>query len=87
MVSGDYGHLSARVDLAASGAEVLGFLRRSVDEFNQTIVMVTHDPRAAAIADRILYLADGKIVLDQRGATAAEVLQTMNDLDGHAAAS
>ena len=45
--------------------------------------MVTHDPRAAAIADRILYLADGLIVLDQKGATAADILQTMNELDGH----
>ncbi len=67
--------------------EILRLLRDSSDAYGQTIVMVTHDPRAAAIADRILYLADGKIVLDQRGATAAEVLQTMNDLDGHAAAS
>jgi putative ABC transport system ATP-binding protein len=67
--------------------EILRLLRDSSDAYGQTIVMVTHDPRAAAIADRILYLADGKIVLDQRGATAAEVLQTMNDLDGHVAAS
>ena len=43
--------------------------------------MVTHDPRAAAIADRILYIADGRIVLDQPGATAAEILKTMNELD------
>ena len=46
--------------------------------------MVTHDPRAAAIADRILFLADGLIVLDQKGATAAEVLKTMNELEGDA---
>jgi ABC-type lipoprotein export system ATPase subunit len=43
--------------------------------------MVTHDPRAAAIADRILYLVDGNVVLDQRGATDAEVRRTMNELD------
>ena len=67
--------------------EILRLLRDSSDTYGQTIVMVTHDPRAAAIADRILYLADGAIVLDQRGATAAEVLQTMNDLDGHSVAS
>ena len=43
-----------------SGAEILGFMRRSVDEFGQTIVMVTHDPTAAAYADRVLFLADGQ---------------------------
>ncbi|RBM24419.1 ABC transporter ATP-binding protein, partial [Streptomyces sp. PT12] len=45
-----------------AGAEVLGFLRRSVDDLGQTIVMVTHDPVAAAHADRIVFLADGRIV-------------------------
>ena len=45
-----------------AGAEVLGFLRRSVDELGQTIVMVTHDPVAASYADRVLFLADGRIV-------------------------
>ena len=45
-----------------TGAEILDFLRRAVDEFGQTIVMVTHDPIAAAYADRVLFLADGKIV-------------------------
>ena len=45
-----------------SGAEVLGFLRRSVDEFGQTIVMVTHDAHAAAYADRVVFLADGVFV-------------------------
>ena len=68
-----------------SSDEILKLLRDSCDSYGQTIVMVTHDPRAAAIADRILYLADGKIVLDQKGATAAEVLQTMNELDSLAA--
>jgi putative ABC transport system ATP-binding protein len=68
-----------------SSDEILALLRDSCDSYGQTIVMVTHDPRAAAIADRILYLADGKIVLDQKGATAAEVLKTMNELDLHAA--
>jgi putative ABC transport system ATP-binding protein len=69
-----------------SSDEILALLRDSVDTYGQTIVMVTHDRRAAAIADRNLYLADGKIVLDQKGATAAEILQTMNELDVHAAA-
>jgi putative ABC transport system ATP-binding protein len=64
-----------------TGEEILKLLRDSSDSYGQTIVMVTHDPRAAAIADRILYLADGLIVLDQKDASAAEVLQTMNELD------
>jgi putative ABC transport system ATP-binding protein len=45
-----------------SGAEVLGFLRAAVDSYRQTVVMVTHDPVAAAHADRVLFLADGRIV-------------------------
>jgi putative ABC transport system ATP-binding protein len=65
-----------------SSSEILALLRDCCDSYGQTIVMVTHDPRAAAIADRILYIADGDIVLDQRGATAAEVLKTMNELEG-----
>jgi putative ABC transport system ATP-binding protein len=60
-----------------SGAEVLGFLRRSVDELGQTIVMVTHDPVAAAYADRVLYLADGRIVDEMREPTAEAVLDRM----------
>ncbi|MBV8080330.1 MAG: ABC transporter ATP-binding protein [Actinobacteria bacterium] len=64
-----------------SSAEILELLRDSSAAYGQTIVMVTHDPRAAAIAHRILYLADGRIVLDQSGATEAEVFQTMNRLD------
>ena len=47
---------------SVSGAEVLGFLQRSVREFGQTVVMVTHDPNAAGYADRVLFLADGHIV-------------------------
>ena len=61
-----------------SGAEVLGFLRRSVDEFGQTIVMVTHDPGAAGYADRVLFLADGKIVDEMLEPTAARVLERMS---------
>jgi putative ABC transport system ATP-binding protein len=68
-----------------SGEGILTLLRDSSETYGQTIVMVTHDPRAATIADRILYLVDGRIVLDQPGATAAEVLQTMNDLEAIAA--
>ena len=50
-----------------SSDEILQLLRRSVDTVGQTVVMVTHDPRAAAIADRILFLADGQIVKDIGG--------------------
>jgi putative ABC transport system ATP-binding protein len=54
-----------------SSAEVLGLLRRAVDEFGQTVVMVTHDPEAAAIADRLIELADGRIVRDEAVVAAA----------------
>ena len=49
-----------------SGAEVLELLRRSVDEHDQTIVMVTHDPVAAAYTDRVVFLADGRVVDELR---------------------
>ena len=55
-------------------------MRASVDDFGQTTVMVTHDPRAASIADRILFLADGVIVKDMAGATASEVIAEMDEL-------
>nr|WP_206325415.1 MULTISPECIES: ABC transporter ATP-binding protein [unclassified Streptomyces] len=64
-----------------AGAEVLGFLRRSVDELGQTIVMVTHDPVAASYADRVLYLADGRIVDEMERPTAEAVLDRMKDFD------
>ncbi len=60
-----------------SGAEVLGFLRRSVDQFGQTIVMVTHDPNAASYADRVLFLADGRIVDEMASPSADRVLARM----------
>ena len=52
---------------SASGRDVLDLLRRAVDEFGQTIVMVTHDAAAAATADRVLFLADGQVVDEQQG--------------------
>ena len=64
-----------------SSAEVLGFLRRSVDEFGQTIVMVTHEPSAAAYADRVIFLADGHLVGELRNPTADLVLDTMKQLE------
>jgi putative ABC transport system ATP-binding protein len=63
-----------------SGAEVLGFLRRSVDEFGQTVVMVTHDPGAAAHADRVVFLADGRVVDELLAPTAERVLERMKGL-------
>jgi putative ABC transport system ATP-binding protein len=70
---------TGNLDSASSG-EVLSLLRRSVDELGQTTVMVTHDPRAAAMADRILFLADGRIVKDISGTTAVEVLAAMQEV-------
>jgi putative ABC transport system ATP-binding protein len=63
-----------------TGGEILELLRNSVNAYGQTTVMVTHEPRAAAIADRVLFLADGLIVQERRGATAAEVLEVMSTL-------
>jgi putative ABC transport system ATP-binding protein len=65
-----------------AGAEVLGFLRDSVREMGQTVVMVTHDPVAASYADRVLFLADGRVVDDMEDPTADRVLERMKQLDG-----
>ncbi|MCX2971192.1 ABC transporter ATP-binding protein [Streptomyces sp. TRM70308] len=64
-----------------SGAEVLGFLRNSVRELNQTVVIVTHDPVAASYADRVVFLADGRIVDDMTAPTAEKVLERMKGFD------
>jgi putative ABC transport system ATP-binding protein len=63
-----------------TGGEILELLRDSVDSYGQTTVMVTHEARAAAIADRILFLADGVIVRELQGATQADVLEVMSGL-------
>jgi putative ABC transport system ATP-binding protein len=63
-----------------TGGEILDLLRDSVDSYGQTIVMVTHEPRAASIADRILFLADGLIVKELTDASAGEVLEVMSQL-------
>jgi putative ABC transport system ATP-binding protein len=63
-----------------SGADLLAFLRRAVDEFGQTIVMVTHDPVAAAHADRVVFLADGRIVDELLAPTTEAVLDAMKRL-------
>jgi len=62
--------------------DVLALLRHSVDELGQTTVMVTHDPQAAALADRILFLADGQIVKEIPRSTAADVLAAMQEVTG-----
>jgi putative ABC transport system ATP-binding protein len=64
-----------------SGAEVLNLLRRSVDEFGQTVVMVTHDPVAAAFTDRVVFLADGKVVDELRDPDRESVLERMTRMD------
>src|ERR687896_2251356 len=63
-----------------TGAEILALLRDTVDTLGQTTVMVTHDPQAAVIADRILFLDDGVVVRDQETCTAREILATMDEL-------
>jgi putative ABC transport system ATP-binding protein len=60
-----------------SGSEILGLMRRAVDELGQTIVMVTHDPSAAAHADRVVFLADGRVVDEMSEPSAARVLERM----------
>ncbi len=67
---------TGNLDSRSSG-EVMSLLRRSVDEFGQTVIMVTHDAGAAAYADRIVVLADGRIVHDGDAGTADEVLDLM----------
>jgi putative ABC transport system ATP-binding protein len=64
-----------------SGAEVLGFLRNSVRELGQTVVMVTHDPVAASYADRVIFLADGAVVDQMMNPTADGVLDRMKAFD------
>jgi len=67
---------------SAAGQQVLGFLRGSVRDLGQTVVMVTHDPGAASYADRVVFLADGRIVDDMADPTAETVFERMKRLDG-----
>jgi putative ABC transport system ATP-binding protein len=60
-----------------SSEEVLRLLRQAVDEFEQTVVMVTHDPEAASYADRLVVLRDGRVVHDASAGTASEVIELM----------
>jgi putative ABC transport system ATP-binding protein len=71
---------TGNLDSRSSG-EVLGILRTSVDKLGQTVVIVTHDPRAASYADRVVFLADGHVVDEMRSPTADSVLDRMKDLE------
>src|SRR5438874_4186996 len=64
-----------------TGGEILDLMRESTDAYGQTTVMVTHEARAAAIADRVLFLGDGLIVKELRGASPADVLAVMSSLN------
>jgi len=59
---------------------VLRLLRQAVDEFGQTVVMVTHDPEAASHADRLLVLRDGQVVHDAEAGSAEQVIELMKDV-------
>jgi putative ABC transport system ATP-binding protein len=65
---------------SATGGEILDLLRGSVQDYGQTLVMVTHDARAAATADRILFIADGVIVRELRGADEHQVLSVVEEI-------
>ncbi|MBF6174576.1 ABC transporter ATP-binding protein [Nocardia blacklockiae] len=71
---------TGNLDSRSSG-EVLSILRASVDEFGRTVVIVTHEPHAAAYADRVVFLADGRIVDEMREPTADTVLDRMKSLE------
>ena len=71
---------------STSGAEVLGLLRRNVDDHEQTIVMVTHDPVAASYTDRVVFLRDGKVVDELRNPTVDRVIEELRLLTEQAVA-
>jgi putative ABC transport system ATP-binding protein len=70
-----------------AGSDVLGFLRQAVDDLEQTVVMVTHDPSAASYADHVVFLSDGRIVDEMPDPTAASVLDRLMSLEGEPAAA
>ncbi len=72
---------TGNLDSTAS-EEVLSLLRQSVDHSGQTVVIVTHDAHAAAIADRLLFLSDGRIVRDMPAAGEEQILEAMRGLGG-----
>jgi putative ABC transport system ATP-binding protein len=65
---------------SSTGGEILDLLREAVEDYGQTLVMVTHDVRAATIADRILYLADGRIVKDVGPSSSAEIIAAVEEV-------
>ncbi len=69
-----------------SGGELLAFLRQAVDDLGQTIVMVTHDGFAASHADRVVFLADGRVASEMRSPTADSVLEVVRRLGDRVAA-
>ncbi len=71
---------TGNLDSRSSG-EVMSILRAATDEFDQTVVIVTHDPRAASYADRVVFLADGQIVNELRDPDADGVFEVMRHLD------
>jgi putative ABC transport system ATP-binding protein len=73
---------TGNLDSVASG-EILHFLKRAVDDLNQTVVMVTHDPVAASYATRVVFLADGRVVDDVADPTADSVIDHLKRMDGH----
>ena len=64
-----------------AGNEILGFMRRAVTEFGQTVVMVTHDAHAASYADRVIFLADGRIVDDITDPTTGSIIEHLRNVD------
>jgi putative ABC transport system ATP-binding protein len=64
-----------------AGDEILGFVRHAVDEFGQTVVMVTHDAHAASYADRVVFLADGRVVDELRSPTTASIVDHLRLVD------
>ncbi len=70
---------TGNLDSTTSG-EILGLLRRAVDEYGQAVVMVTHDAAAAAVADRVVFLADGRVVADEPHLDAEQILDRMKAL-------
>jgi putative ABC transport system ATP-binding protein len=70
---------TGNLDSKTSG-EILELLREAVDDYGQTLVMVTHDPRAAAFADRILFLADGRMVRDLGPSDAGTILRALEEV-------
>jgi len=65
---------------STTSQEILGLLRRAVAEFGQAVVMVTHDAAAAAVSDRVVFLADGAVVADEPGLDAEQILDRMKAL-------